>query len=249
MAKNLRIFFDVDTQYDFMDKDGALYVPDAELIRPNLRLLTNFAQQNWVLLLGSVDVHFGTGRYKHREGELQRWGGPFPDHCMSPLEEKAWYSSGFWTSVGEHKINETILFEDDRDATYLTICNALDSRYNYINHDSFEARLDIMKSVMEKEWIDFGTYFEKQSYDVFTNPNCEEFLKRLKVNQAVVYGVATDYCVKAAVLGMQRRGIKCYVVEDAIKGVAPDTAKSALDEMVKAGAEMVKTKDVLEGRI
>jgi len=33
----------------------------------------------------------------------------------------------------------------------------------------------------------------------------------------VVYGVATDFCVKAAVLGMQKRGVQCYVVEDAIK--------------------------------
>jgi nicotinamidase-related amidase len=30
------IFWDVDTQYDFMRADGKLYVPDAEHIIPNL---------------------------------------------------------------------------------------------------------------------------------------------------------------------------------------------------------------------
>jgi len=48
---------------------------------------------------------------------------------------------------------------------------------------------------------------------------------------------------------MQQRRIQCYVVEDAIKGVFPDKTKEALEEMAKAGAKFVTTKDVLEGRI
>ena len=37
------IFWDVDTQYDFMKADGKLYVPDAEQLIPNLKKLTDFA--------------------------------------------------------------------------------------------------------------------------------------------------------------------------------------------------------------
>ena len=37
------IFWDVDTQYDFMKADGKLYVPDAEHIIPNLKRLTDYA--------------------------------------------------------------------------------------------------------------------------------------------------------------------------------------------------------------
>jgi nicotinamidase-related amidase len=48
---------------------------------------------------------------------------------------------------------------------------------------------------------------------------------------------------------MQKRNIQCYVVEDAIKGVFPDGAKTALEEMVNAGAKLVTTKQVLEGKI
>ena len=34
------IFYDVDTQNDFMKEDGALYVPGAESIKENLEKLT-----------------------------------------------------------------------------------------------------------------------------------------------------------------------------------------------------------------
>jgi nicotinamidase/pyrazinamidase len=190
----MKIFYDVDTQNDFMNKDGALYVPNAELIKPNLKLLTDFARKNKILIIGSLDKHFGIEEYREREGELARWGGPFPDHCMAG-------------TFGQKKIQET-------------------------NQESSQ-----------------GFFFEKQSYDVFTNPLISKFLKESKIAEAVVYGVATDYCVKAAVLGMQQRGIQCYVIEDAIKGVFPESTKSALEEMIKAGAKFVTTKQVIERKI
>ena len=48
---------------------------------------------------------------------------------------------------------------------------------------------------------------------------------------------------------MQNKGVQCYVVEDAIKGVAPDTTKQALEQMTNAGAVFVTTKQVLEGKV
>ena len=44
MAKT--IFWDVDTQYDFMMRDGKLYVQGAEGIARNLKALTEFAREN-----------------------------------------------------------------------------------------------------------------------------------------------------------------------------------------------------------
>ncbi len=94
-----------------------------------------------------------------------------------------------------------------------------------------------------------GLMFEKQSYDVFTNLTFEYFLKQADVKEAVVYGVATDYCVKAAVIGMQKRGIQCYVVKDAIAAVSPDTGEKSLEEMVKSGAKLITTQEVLENKM
>jgi nicotinamidase/pyrazinamidase len=270
MAKEkMRIFYDVDTQNDFMNKDGALYVPDAELIKPNLKLLTNFARENIVPLIGSVDKHFGTPEYKHREGELARWSGPFPDHCMDG-------------TFGQEKIAETTLkininrFEDAYDeGLYIQhtmyqgypkepipkevrefwkgnpkeMQEVWEENLKGIDYGLLDLAFKQIKDVAEKKQPQRGIYFEKQSYDIFTNPAFPAFLEQAGITEAVVYGVATDYCVKAAVLGMQKQNIQCYVVEDAIKGVFPETTKTALEEMARAGAKFITTKDVLEGRI
>ena len=51
------------------------------------------------------------------------------------------------------------------------------------------------------------------------NRNVVKFLDKLRVETAIVYGVATDYCVKDAVVGLLKRGIKVSIVEDAVKGI------------------------------
>ncbi len=55
MIENL--FWDVDTQHDFMDADGALPVPDAEAIVANLRRLTRFAASAGIPVIASADAH------------------------------------------------------------------------------------------------------------------------------------------------------------------------------------------------
>jgi len=51
------IFWDVDTQYDFMKADGKLYVPDAEQLIPNLKKLTDYAHGHGICILASADDH------------------------------------------------------------------------------------------------------------------------------------------------------------------------------------------------
>lgn len=242
-----RIFYDVDTQNDFMNKDGALYVPDAELLKPNLEKLTQYAKNEKIPIFGSVDRHFGTPEYKHREIELKKWGGRFPDHCMAETQ-------------GEIKIQETnpsrqvCSHHDQIFSRFLNSFHEPDNIYvinplTYVPFKNYKTA-DWGSLETELNYLDNFTkslFFEKQEFDIFTNPYFEEALKKAEINEAVVYGVATDCCVKAAVLGMQARGIQCYVVEDAVAGVEPETTKSALEEMLKAGAKFVKTQEVLNG--
>jgi len=237
----MRIFYDVDTQIDFMNRDGALYVPDAELIKPNLSTLTKYATEKNIPMVGSMDRHFGTEKYKHREAELQRWEGPFPDHCMDGTigqekiaETDVWYNEGFFD-------------EKPKGGNNIYMTHALDNTVDRIT--LAKGITKITEPVSHFKRYTVGLFFEKQSYDVFTNPAISLFLDFADVKEAIVYGVATDYCVKAAVLGMQERGIQCYVVEDAIKGVAHETTKKALDEMKAAGAQFVNASQVLEDRV
>ena len=55
---NARIlFWDVDTQIDFMRPSGKLYVPQAESIIENLKALTRYGSDIGHLMSGSVDAH------------------------------------------------------------------------------------------------------------------------------------------------------------------------------------------------
>jgi nicotinamidase/pyrazinamidase len=87
--------------------------------------------------------------------------------------------------------------------------------------------------------------FEKQTYSVFDNPNTEPVLAASDVRRYIVFGLATDYCVRATVLGLCKKGYEVTMVTDAIRGIAPDTTEAALDEMRAAGAAFQTTRQVL----
>lgn len=74
-----KIFWDVDTQVDFMHASGRLYVPDSEAIIPALAQLTEYAHRKGIRIIATADDH-ETG---HRElSETPDWVTTFPDHCM-----------------------------------------------------------------------------------------------------------------------------------------------------------------------
>lgn len=86
---------------------------------------------------------------------------------------------------------------------------------------------------------------EKQSYDVFDNPNTVLLLRASGVRRFVVSGVATDFCVRAAALGLLKEGYKVTVVTDAIRGIDAQATAKTLDEMRKAGARFKSTDAVI----
>ena len=84
---------------------------------------------------------------------------------------------------------------------------------------------------------------EKNTYDVFTNFNLSRLLKPF--NEAFVYGVAVDYCVKYAVLGLLQSGLKVNLVTDAVSAVEPREGKALLAKFKDNGVKLVKTREVL----
>jgi len=69
-------------------------------------------------------------------------------------------------------------------------------------------------------------------------------LQKNGIKELIVYGIATDYCVKATAIDAVAAGYKVTVIEGLSKGVAPDTTAKALEEMkakgiiIKADLEM-----------
>lgn len=90
------------------------------------------------------------------------------------------------------------------------------------------------------QWI-----LEKQKFDLFTNVNAAALFERLAPERYLAFGVATEYCVRAAVLGLLRLGRPVGLVVDAIQGIAPGHCEAALREMQEAGAELFKTDEVV----
>jgi nicotinamidase/pyrazinamidase len=62
-----------------------------------------------------------------------------------------------------------------------------------------------------------------------------QLLKKHGVQELIVYGLATDYCVKATALDAVKAGYKVNVIEGLSRGVAPDTTAKAMDEMRQMG--------------
>ncbi len=76
-----------------------------------------------------------------------------------------------------------------------------------------------------------------------------EYLQQRGVRSLAVMGLATDYCVKFTVLDALRLGYEVQIVEDGCRGVElrDGDCRAALDEMRKAGGEIVHSADLLRG--
>jgi nicotinamidase/pyrazinamidase len=67
-----RVFFDIDTQIDFMYPAGALYVPGAERIVPTVAKLNHYAAASGAALLSDMCAH------SENDAEFRDW----PPHCV-----------------------------------------------------------------------------------------------------------------------------------------------------------------------
>lgn len=81
-------------------------------------------------------------------------------------------------------------------------------------------------------------------YSAFDETDLAQQLRDANVEEVVVGGLATDYCVKNTVLGAIKEGFHVKAVKDAMKAVdlKPGDGEKALEEMQKAGAEVVESK-------
>ncbi len=64
------------------------------------------------------------------------------------------------------------------------------------------------------------------------------------IGKVLLYGIATDYCVRATVVDAIQAGFQVIVFEELCRGVAPDTSRAALEEMKATGAIIHKKFDI-----
>ena len=73
------VFWDVDTQVDFIEPDGKLYVQGAETIRANLARLTDFAHAHGIRVIASSDCH---ALEDEELSDTPDFADTFPPHCL-----------------------------------------------------------------------------------------------------------------------------------------------------------------------
>jgi nicotinamidase/pyrazinamidase len=72
----------------------------------------------------------------------------------------------------------------------------------------------------------------------------ESILRHNGIEKVVLYGIATDYCVRATVVDALQAGFQVIVIEELCRGVAPETSQAAWKEMKKVGARILQRFDI-----
>lgn len=170
------VFFDIDTQLDFVLPAGALYVPGAEKILPVVAWLNRYAVEKGIPLISSADAH------RENDPEFAQW----PPHCVAG-------------TLGQKKAPETLVGQ---------------------------------------------VVLEKQELDIFSIQELPTMLRRLNTSGYVVYGVATEYCVRCAAFGLLETGKPVTLVTDAIQGISPEATEAMLRDFASRGGRLVSSSEL-----
>jgi nicotinamidase/pyrazinamidase len=85
----------------------------------------------------------------------------------------------------------------------------------------------------------------KKSTSVFTNPNAESLVAILDPEEIVVFGVATDVCDHATIVGLLGRGRRVAFVEDAARGLSEERTVACIAGWRERGVRLTTTDEVV----
>ncbi len=168
------ILIDVDTQHDFCAPDGALFVRGADVLVPSFRTLIARAVETESLIVGSVDTHaFDAWEFAGAAEAGPSGERPgFPPHCVKGTP--GWLKTEGSLAPRARFVPNVPLTDDE------------------------------LRALCEKNQPQ-QILLEKEVYSLFANPNAARLLERVAERESVrfvVFGVALDYCVRAATLGL-----------------------------------------------
>jgi nicotinamidase-related amidase len=91
----------------------------------------------------------------------------------------------------------------------------------------------------------------KHTVDVFSNQNTVTLLRALEPEAVVIYGVATDFCVRHTVEGLLRLSprSRLYLVTDAMRAIDPEEGDRLITAWRERGVEPVASGLLLQGGI
>ncbi len=212
------VLVDVDVQVDFCEESGSLFVPGSPNER--FRALVRWATSAGVRIVGSVDSH-AWDAWELASNDRRGPNGEkpnFPDHCVKGTPG------------------------------WLKVPGTLPARFRFLPNVADAPLGDVVAELVRGDTQ--AVYFEKEVYSLFANPLAERFLRGYvsllpEPPEMVVFGVATDYCVKAAALGLAERGYRTALLTDAIAGITPAGTDAAIEAMQRAGVRLTTSAELL----
>lgn len=170
--------------------------------------------------------------------------------CAYALENRvAWFASMDSHVPGDTEISEA----PDYDTTFPPHCMNSSEGEERIPETFRQHPLvfDIEFQYLDKPWSYFeenydSIVFKKNNFDVFSNKNFDQFLTLVRPKVFVVFGVATDFCVRRAVEGLCSRKFKTVVVKDAVFAIDQETERKLFDEWERQGIKLMATEEVID---
>jgi nicotinamidase/pyrazinamidase len=192
-----RILVDVDSQRDFAEPGGSLFVDVPASVRQAVRHELEVAMAERVPIVGSVDSH------AYDAWEFAANGGPFPPHCVK--------GTAGWLRI----------FPELPPRSRFVPLQAVDGRVRNVVGEAVEGggtrELDAA-ALADEALAGVGLYFEKEVYSMFANPAAAPVIDALvdrlggQVRFDVVGWCTGGYCVDAAARGLRARGHAVRVI-------------------------------------
>lgn len=119
------LFWNVDTQIDFVEPDGKLYVPGAELLKSVWAEITEFAKRQNIRVVNTADFHYSNSAELSNKPDFV---SSFPEHCMANAKGAEY--------VSETQPKDPLIFDWDKE--YLTFDEVASARNIVIRKDAFD---------------------------------------------------------------------------------------------------------------
>ncbi|WP_346863070.1 cysteine hydrolase family protein [uncultured Draconibacterium sp.] len=119
------LFWNVDTQFDFVEPAGKLYVPGAEKLKTTWNVLTKLAAKKNYRVINTADFHYTNSA---ELSDAPDFISTFPEHCMANTKGAEY--------VEETEPADPVTF--DWDKVYLTLDEVKTKRNIVIRKDAFD---------------------------------------------------------------------------------------------------------------
>jgi nicotinamidase/pyrazinamidase len=143
------VFWNVDTQVDFVEPEGKLYVPGAELLKPSWQKITDLAKEHSIRVVNTADFHYQNSAELSAKPDFI---STFPEHCMANTAGAEY--------VAETQPENPLVIDWDKE--YLSLDAVREYRNIVIRKDAFDVFLgnpytvEILKIISPKTVVVYG---------------------------------------------------------------------------------------------